>query len=666
MYNGAYGNDTYVIISRGVGLHTTTDLVNWSTDYRDEYLENVIFAEGAFTISGSGGQILRSVNGTDWAVHASGASVPLYGLAYGDGRYVAVGDNGTSATSANGVDWTTSSIGDGNNYWSVTFGEGRFVAVSGAGTIVSSTDGATWAPASLDSAIPGYIELYVVGHGAGRFVAGGYFWDEPTGNEGAMLLSSDDGLTWTLVTDPDIPQDATHPGHNNYWVDEVKYNGSQFVAAGDGGLLLVSTDGLEWSVRDADTTTDFYGAAFGATETVVFGRRGTYSVSSDLQTWVHGNPLPGLGFGRWETINHNGSQYLVGGNASLLATSTDGLQWSARAKPASGTFSDSAYGNGRWVVTSQVNFDGVALITSADGITWELANLPAGVNKCSGVAFGNGMFVASVSDGPSRFIRSNNGVDWSAVDLPNSAVQRGVEFGGGQFVAWAIASTGDPPAPVRIAVSADGENWQVHDTPVTSWSIQAGAYGNDRWNFVGTSGMVLSTTDFGAWQEQQLTFQDRDPVILNGVAFAKGHWVIVGRQHSIWSSADGTTWTEAFTTGMSGSLDRYWDVTSDGESFWACGESGDLIQSEVIPDVSTPRGEARLELSHGASPGSLTLVIEGQAGDDWDLVFSSDLSPGSGETRQSVTLGDVPTVLTEGLDSAGCGFYRLQAPSGTP
>jgi len=173
----------------------------------------------------------------------------------------------------------------------------------------------------------------------------------------------------------------------------------------------------------------------------------------------------------------------------------------------------------------------------------------------------------------------------------------------------------------------------------------------------------LSTTDFNLWSLQNIAFGDRNPEYLEGISYGNGHWVTVSPRHLIWSSSDGETWDDAFTTGMNFPGDRFYDVTFDGDSFWTCGASGALLQSKNIVDGGGERGPVRLSIRRGA-PGSVVLVIDGRVDDEWDLMFSPVLPATSWELRNAVTLIEAPTEVTEPVGASGRGFYQLQESSG--
>jgi hypothetical protein len=115
-------------------------------------------------------------------------------------------------------------------------------------------------------------------------------------------------------------------------IRSIQYNGSNlYVAAGTGGKLSTSPDGITWTSR-----------------TSVFGA----------------NTITAVAFG-------NGLWVAVGQGANL-STSTDGITWTTRTSNMTGQINDVKYANGVWVAVGQgggtTNNGGI--IYSTDGITW--------------------------------------------------------------------------------------------------------------------------------------------------------------------------------------------------------------------------------------------------------------------------------------------------------
>jgi hypothetical protein len=125
--------------------------------------EAVMNGEGAETTSAmiiavsNNGVVLRSINGVDWVVAASGNTNGYQSIIYNGGKFVAVANSGTNRSmySLDGLTWTTSAIAA--NAWidtSYSSSLGLFVSVSstaGVNSITTSLDGIAWSAVTLSS-----------------------------------------------------------------------------------------------------------------------------------------------------------------------------------------------------------------------------------------------------------------------------------------------------------------------------------------------------------------------------------------------------------------------------------------------------------------------------------------------------------------------------------
>ena len=284
-------------------------------------------------------------------------------VAYGGGKYVAVGayssDPQAAAYSTDGVTWTQDSpSGSSGQTWaSVAYGGGKFVAVSTTGHIMTSTDGITW---TLQTN-PTITSLRGIAYGGGLFVAVGYNGSSSTSN----VLTSPDGVTWTART-------STEPF---LWF-AVTYGGGKFVAAAalSGGAsgttaTMYSSDGITWS------NSGTFSAAMASISSIAYGG-GVYVATA----------------------------YAAGG-ASSIEYSTDGAAWTAATTPSSpAIWSSVTYGAGVFVAVANNTAGGTTvsndIVTSTDGINWTTMSSPGSViRNWTGVTYGNSMFVAVASDG---------------------------------------------------------------------------------------------------------------------------------------------------------------------------------------------------------------------------------------------------------------------------
>jgi hypothetical protein len=272
---------------------------------------------------------------------------------------------------------------------------------------------------------------------------------------------------------------------------EITYGNGRFVAVGERGSVVVSSNGVDWSAHPL--------RAQARTRSIAFG---------------------------------NG--VFVAGADSSIVTSTDGVTWAARLNRIEASFPTVAFGNGRFVAGAAND-----VLTSTDGLEWQHAVLPPTVPAYfSAIAFGNGTFVAI---GWSAVWKSTDGVTWLRVSTVPTAEVEDIAFGNGLFVVVGEAGA--------IYTSPDGNTWTSRDSEVSNRLIDV-TYGNGRFVAVGTRGRIISSGNGTSWRRENSGAPDR----LEGVTFANGVFVAVGENGTILSSPNTTEWTKR-SVGVTRDLD---------------------------------------------------------------------------------------------------------------
>jgi putative intracellular protease/amidase len=288
-------NGTQWIVSGNDGvLLTSPDGVTW-TDRRNgrtRDLYGIIYTNNQFVAVGYEGTVVTSPDALTWTARSSGTSRDLHAITYANGLYVAGGRNGTIITSPNAINWTTRSTSTTNYIERIAWGGGRFVAAVTHGTILSSTNGINWQshthPAHPDAEFEG------VAYGAGRFVMVGVFQD---GNAHSIMLASSNGMDW-ISTTVDVGKGLRG----------VNYDGNQFLAVGNDGVVIFSETGLGW---------------------------GSYGFVEPFENWRHvANAL---------------GRFIVVGNDGAVASFDNNAIWHPHASIVSQNLHDIAYGAGKFV-----------------------------------------------------------------------------------------------------------------------------------------------------------------------------------------------------------------------------------------------------------------------------------------------------------------------------
>lgn len=147
---------------------------------------------------------------------------------------------------------------------------------------------------------------------------------------GGMLATSGDGITWTSRTS----------GFGSNTINSVAYGNGVWVAVGANGTIASSSDGTTWTVRTANFSTYTINRVIYANSTFVAVGAGGGSTnlggitySTDGTTWTRVNQsLPNVG-SNYYAIAWNGTNFIVGTQVSshnyLYASSASGTWTSA-------------------------------------------------------------------------------------------------------------------------------------------------------------------------------------------------------------------------------------------------------------------------------------------------------------------------------------------------
>ncbi len=310
-----------------------------------------------------------------------------------------------------------------------------------------------------------------------------------------------------------------------------------------------------------------------------------------LDRWTRRNPLP-QGEMLLDVAQGNGRFVAVGEGGTILS-STNGVNWTAHRLRTAVPISGIAFGNGLFVAVGDGN-----VLTSIDGVEWtpRVARVDL---LLSSVAFGNGRFVVAGLD---TILTSTDGLTWTEANLTFNVARefRDVTFGGGLFVAVG-QGYGYYPA---IWTSVDGVQWSpISDGPRNE--LESVAYGNGQFVAVGDEGDIYTSPDGAFWIGRNSTVSSR----LLGVTFGNNRYVVVGTRGRILSSPNGITWTKE----TSGTPDRLESVTFGDGVFVAVGENGTILSSLNGTSWAKQSGGSTRDLD-GMTVGDGLLVVAGKAG----------------------------------------------------
>lgn len=392
------------------------------------------------------------------------------------------------------------------------------------------------------------------------------------GQSGAIRRSTD-GINWAGV-----PSTVTQD------LNEVRYLNNRFVAVGNGGFCVHSTNGSDWvnaSVMDP-TTGGFNGyqmnsVAYGAGAYVAVGQSGVIQRSTDLLSWTR---VALIGSAAQRIIFANG--LFVAFGVFGCRTSPDGITWTSQSVGAS-SFFDVIYENSLFVAVGTSG----ACYTSSDGITW--TSQSAGSQQFFKVIYSNSLFVAVGNNG--AIFTSPDGTTWTSRASGTTTSLRSVVWNGSNFVAVGLSGI--------YATSADGFTWsafqdisftslfcvsvidgktiafglnasvilagaarqEVMQSGIWPYTVAASSAPNPRtiayngsnlYVAAGSNGVILTSSDGQLWTNRWVNATAN----FDKVAYVNGNWFVMGgfgAGQNLLTSTDGISWTSR-TVGSSAVL----------------------------------------------------------------------------------------------------------------
>lgn len=357
----------------------------------------------------------------------------------------------------------------------------------------------------------------------------------------------------------------------------VSPSGAQFVATGQGGIILTSPTGTAWTHQTSGTTEYLWALANNGTRNVVVGANGTILTSTDLKSWVSQTSV--ISNYLWSVAwSATAGQFVAVGEAGtttetiLISTDGLGLSWQLNTSVTGTnnlngvTCNDSG---STCVAVGQNN----TLLSSSDGslATWQTGTVPtpSNTNPMSpkyfwGVAWSapKSMFVAVGSDG--AIIYSPDGSRWTRATSGTSLYLDRITWSDTKGLFVAVGQDG------IVLTSPDGRTW-THQTSDTNQFLWGVAWSGARFAAVGLNGVITSSPNGVTWTRTSSATTDN----INSVAWSGTEFAAVGDGGTVLTSPTGSAWTlesSGTTTNLNG-------VAALGPQFIAVGNGGAIITS---------------------------------------------------------------------------------------
>gem|GEM_PF-5678075 len=228
---------------------------------------------------------------------------------------------------------------------------------------------------------------------------------------------------------------------------QVAYGAGRFVAVSDDATnpMMGSTDGHMWSRLTAPAG-EWTNVAFGAGRFVAVSRGGSAQIATSLDgvAWQTVTSPAGTA---WRSVVYGRDRFIaVGDGAAGVMSSIDGLSWALVDAPST-VWRAVAFGAGRFVAV------GDFVMVSTDGVLWAVIAPGAGVTLTD-LAYGDGRFVATTQQGGGAIRSSTDGVTWTSADIDGLASGQFVSYVTGRFLVSGATPTGG------LWSSVDGLSWR--------------------------------------------------------------------------------------------------------------------------------------------------------------------------------------------------------------
>ncbi len=257
------------------------------------------------------------------------------------------------------------------------------------------------------------------------------------------------GLVWDLQIQKQGYSGAVTPLE----INDITYNWGN---TGNDPIETIIGSSVDFTI--AGETGDFNEFLVGGNRTwkVVLSEIGA---NNDITAWQAASPsaaFRGMAFGN----------NIFVGAFSLLYYSSDGITWNT--VPTGFSVEYVTFGNGLFVAVGYANVSGVLtsfIATSPNGINWT-ARTPSEAMWFQDIAFGNGLFVAVARAGTNRIMTSPDGITWTSRTTAITPTFTGVAYGNGIWVAVCDTSPGG-----TTFTSYDGLTWIEQATAFSSTTI---------------------------------------------------------------------------------------------------------------------------------------------------------------------------------------------------
>ncbi len=452
---------------------------------------------------------------------------------------------------------------------------------------------------------------------------------------------------WTMV----------NPGPTSNPLTSVIWTGSELVAVGDRGTVLISKDGVIWtSYRITDPAGDavtisqiaFSGKQFVATGNVPgvvwTSKNGTqwqrvelgFSVEISKLIWT-GQQYAGIGMVM---------ELMIGGSRAhyTFVSSSDGVHWASVPINIWGKvgITDLTWTGKQYLLVGSretnwndwldyINFfcfsrvfhttTQIFVASSANGHAWstsvlvdsEKPEVPKSIvwTGTQAIVIGLKGFISSSADG----ISWNQGRSIQGMEVGSDILN--VVWTGHELIAVGdITASGDLSRRANILTSSDGISWVFHPlAPSTLRQVLSATWTGTQYVIVGMEGFIQTSPDCDIWTIRSPIGYTKKP--LSKITSNGSMFVAVGGD-AVVTSPDGEQWSLTNPTEFNAV-----SITWTGSMFIAVGKGGSVFTSADAKEWAVQKIEGKPSLHDVTWNGNLVVAVGDKGNESGQVIFTS-------------------------------------------
>jgi hypothetical protein len=305
----------------------------------------------------------------------------------------------------------------------------------------------------------------------------------------------------------------------------------------------------------------------------------------------------------WAAPYNNGTWVLFGDTGEISTSTNNGATWTARNSTVTVQLLCGIYGGGKFVGGGGGNaLVGGTVVRSTDGITWASATAWGTGVGLTGIAYGNGMYVAVGQNG--RVAYSTDAITWTiGISQFGTSAIICISYANGIFMIGG--------ANGKIATSTDGITWTLQTTGITD-TIYGVGYGNGQWLATTDAITNISSTNNGVTWGTPVS----GPGGINtSPTYADGIWRLNASNVTYTSATGAAPWaSQTIAFGVGGSI----SAPTFANGIWMLPFSGGQVATQTTASTTLTisgcqtdgflAGDSVLSDPGGAASGTITSV----------------------------------------------------------